>query len=213
MINNSITELLSSQIGPIIKLLLITALIVIYALFIYLFYKFLAKKNLIELNLSQYNKYSSGFLLKFFALIFFIIEYIIILPIVTFFWFTVLSLFLFLLAESLTLEVVILISAALVASVRVTPYFSESLSQDLAKMLPLTLLGFALTKTEFFDISTQLSRIGEIPTLFTTILYYLSFIIIIEIIMRFFDIIRSLTEDKGALKSHTEDNEIDVEKE
>ena len=147
------------QNNPISKLLVLTILIAVYAVFIFYFYKFLAKKNLIELNLSKYNKYEAGTFFKAIAIILYILEFIILLPIITFFWFTVLAILLFLLSEGLSLEIVLLISAALISSVRVTSYINENLSQDLAKMLPFTLLGFALTKPTFFNFSTHLSKL------------------------------------------------------
>jgi hypothetical protein len=207
VITQGLTQFTEFQANPIAKLLLLTALIAVYAIFIFYFYRFLAKKNLIELNLNKYNTYQAGAIFKIIAVIFYIIEYIIILPIITFFWFTVLTILIFLLAEGLELQTVILISAALIASVRVTSYISENLSQDLAKMLPFTLLGVALTRPTFFDFSTHLARIQEIPNLFTSIITYLGFIIIIELIMRFYDLIKAATNESKALKNSEEENE------
>ena len=125
VITQGLTQFTEFQSSPIAKLLLLTALIALYAVFIFYFYRFLAKKNLIELNLNKYNTYQAGTVFKIIAVTFYIIEYIIILPIVTFFWFAVLTILLFLLAEGLDLQTVILISAALIASVRITSYISE----------------------------------------------------------------------------------------
>lgn len=203
VLENITTIFASAQTNPLAKLLFLTILIAVYAIFIFYFYRFLAKKNLIELNLNKYNRYDSGTLFKLLAIILYIIEYIIILPIMTFFWFTVLAILIFLLAEGLPLELVLLISAALIASVRVTAYISENLSQDLAKMLPFTLLGVALTKPTFFDFSNHITRMQEIPGLFSDILTYLVFIIIIEFIMRLFDLAINITHEAKALKEHT----------
>lgn len=191
------------QTNSIAKLLFLTILIAVYAIFIFYFYRFLAKKNIIELNLNKYNKYEAGTVFKILAIVLYIIEYMIILPIMTFFWFTVLAILIFLLAEGLPLELVLLISAALIASVRVTSYISENLSQDLAKMLPFTLLGVALTKPTFFDFTNHIARIQEIPGLFSDILTYLVFIIIIELVMRLYDLTIHITSEAKALKEHT----------
>ena len=100
---------------------------------------------------------------------------------------------------------VLLISAALVASVRVTSFISESLSQDLAKMLPLTLLGVALTNPRFFEFVSHIGRIAEIPLLFNDILYYLVFIIITELAMRLIDLIVHIRKEGEALKTPDEE--------
>ncbi len=100
-----------------------------------------------------------------------------------------------------------LISAALVASVRVTAYISENLSKDLAKMLPFTLLAIAITTAGFFDIETLISRVSEIPSLVSSLPYYLIFIVAIEFIMRIADFTYSIFQP-----SETIEEEITPEK-
>ncbi|MCR4284704.1 MAG: hypothetical protein NUV97_01505 [archaeon] len=192
-----------------ITLLFFTAVIVIYSVFIYYFYTFLAKRNIIEFNLKQYNLYENPILVKFFAVVFYIIEYIVLLPIMTFFWFAVLAILILLLADGLDAGTILLISAALVASVRVASYVSEILSKDLAKMIPFTLLAIAITKHGFFDVSALLSRIGEIPLLFSNLPYYLLFIVAVEMIMRFFEIISEVfnLRKKKILKDDDDEEE------
>jgi hypothetical protein len=161
-----------------------TTVFVIYSIFVYYFYRFLAKKNIFELNLSQYNQYSSPGVVKFFAVLFYFLEYILFLPIIVFFWFGVLAILILMMAEGVETPTILLISAALVASVRVTSYISESLSRDLAKVFPFTIIAVAITQKGFFNVSSFLSRIGEIPSLFSNVIYYLVFIALIEILMR-----------------------------
>jgi hypothetical protein len=176
--------LFSGETNLILTLLFFTAVIVIYSVFVYYFYRFLAKKNIIELNLNQYNQYQSPGIVKAFAALFYILEYIIFLPIMTFVWFAVLAILILLLAEGMDVGTILLISAALVASVRFTAYVSENLSKDLAKMLPFTLIAIAITKPGFFNANALLSRFADIPSLFTNIPYYLIFIIAVELVMR-----------------------------
>ena len=99
------------------------------------------------------------------------------------------------LAQEMDLETILLISAALVASVRITAYISKNLSQELAKLLPLILLGFAITTPNFFNAATILERIVNIPSLFTNIIYYLLFILAIELFMRFATSIEAAFKD------------------
>jgi hypothetical protein len=191
-----ITGLIEGKMNLIFTLFFFTAVIAIYAIFVFYFYKFLAKKNLIELNLGKYNTYENAGLVKFFAAIFYVIEYLIILPIVTFFWFAVLAILLLLLAKNLEVATILIVAASLVASVRATSYVSQNLSQDLAKMLPFTLLGLALTQPGFFSIATLFERTADIPSLFSNIPYYLLFIIFLELIMRSADFISSIFKTK-----------------
>ena len=169
----------------ILKLSFFTVLIVVYSIFVYFFYRFLAKKNIISLNLNQYNRYSNPAVMKFFAALFYIIEYIVLLPVMTFFWFGILAIFLLVLSDGMTTEAVLLVSAALVAAVRATAHISEDLSKDLAKMLPFTLLSISITTAAgFFNATNLTARISEIPILFDHVPYYLLFIVGVELTMR-----------------------------
>jgi len=199
---SGLSAVFNTEVSLTLTLAFFTALIVIYSVFIFYFYRFLAKKNLIELNLSQYNQYSNQASVKFFAALLYILEYIIVLPVLTFFWFTVLSVLILILSEGIPVAIVLLISAALVAAVRITAYINEDLSRDLAKMLPFTLVAIAITKPGFFEIESLMLRIVEIPSLFSNILYYLTIIIVIELIMR-------ITEFFNQGSSDTEEEETD----
>jgi hypothetical protein len=191
-----ITSLLTrGGLSLIFTLAFFTAVLVIYATFVYYFYKFLAKKNIIDINFERYNTAGT----KFLAAIFYIIEYLIILPIVTFFWFAVLAALIIVLAEGIDVSTILIISASLVAAVRVTAYISENLSRDLAKMLPFTLIAIAITKPGFFEIPSLLSRFSEIPSLFANIPYYLLFIVCLELFMRFAEFLSSAFKTRQAL--------------
>jgi hypothetical protein len=189
----TLLDLFKGESALIFTLAFFTTVIVIYSIFVFYFYRFLARKNIIELNLSQYNQYSSPETTKFFAAIFYIIEYIILLPILTFFWFAVLSALILVLAKDIDTSTILLISAALVASVRATSYVSQDLAKDLAKMLPFTLLAIAITTAGFFDIPALIMRVTEIPALFSDVPYYLIFIVAIELVMRSVEFIENTT--------------------
>jgi len=206
-----IRTLFTGEANLMLTLTFFTAVIVIYSVFVFYFYRFLAKKNIIELNLNQYNQYSNPFTIKLFAAIFYIIEYIIILPILTFFWFAILSILILLLSKGLEISTILLISAALVASVRVTAHVSEDLSKDLAKMLPFTLLAIAITTSGFFDINALFSRIQEIPSLFSNIPYYLIFIVAIELIMRVFTFFSDMVQSSNAREETSPTEETQTE--
>jgi len=208
--------MLESFLDPLIKLsesgtnltftlIFFTAIIVLYSVFVFYFYQFLAKKNILELNLGQYNKYANPTVIKFFAVIFYILEYIILLPILTFFWFAFLAILILVLAQGMQASTVLLISTALIASVRATSYVSQTLSKDLAKMVPFTLLTIAITNKGFFQITPLLGRITEIPSLFSDIPYYLLFIVLVELTMRLVDFANNLFSDP----TEDEDDEDD----
>ena len=73
----------------------------------------------------------------------------------------------------------------MVGAVRVTSYYSEDLSKDLAKMLPFALLGVFLVDLTFFSFGSAVDKVILIPHMFKTLMYYLVLIIIIEFVLRF----------------------------
>jgi len=174
-----------------LTLFILVLLIVFYSIFIWKFDKLISKKNIIQLNLNKYNKSEHPFTTKILAAIFYFLEYIIILPFLIFFWFAVFTFFLIFLTEDLELSSILIISATIIAAIRMTSYYKGDLSKDLAKLLPLTLLAISVTKSNFFNIERVLSQITQLPNFFNQILIYLAFIVVLEIVLRFFEFIFS----------------------
>jgi len=172
-------------------LLLFIAGIVIYSIFIFKFYRFLAKKDIFGLNLQQYSKSFLGSFQKFLNIILYAIEYLIIFPLFTFFWFSIIALILMLLAKSQDPTNILLIAVALVASIRVTSYYSEELSKDLAKMFPFALLAVFLIDIAYFSLEGFLTTVRSFPFLWKQMIYYLGFIILLEFVLRIVSLIFS----------------------
>jgi predicted permease len=179
------------------SLIVYTILILMYSVFIWKFYRFLASRDIIQLNLSQYNYSNHPVLEKFAAVGLYALEYLIILPFLVFFWFAILSIFLLVLSESQNTLQILLISAAIIASTRVTSYISEDLSKDLAKILPFTILAAFILGTSFFDPDLVITKISQIPSLFDDILTFVAFIFIIEFVFRLLYSIYQLVTSKN----------------
>jgi hypothetical protein len=199
-----------------VNLLLLIMTVFCYSLFVWKGYKYIARKNLIELNLNQYNTSEHPFLSKALAGIFYLIEYLIISPIVIFISFTLFAAFLILLNESTTIDYLILVSATIIAVIRMTSYLpkkGEELAKDLAKLFPFMLLAVAMLNPDFFDFERILSNFQQIPALLDQILIYLLFIIVLEMIMRMFDFlftllgIEDVEDTKEKVKQEIEEQE------
>ncbi|MBU1111776.1 MAG: hypothetical protein ABIG93_04485 [archaeon] len=157
---------------------------VIYGIFIFKFYRFVAMRDVFHLNLAQYNNAEYPAIRRFLAGIFYIIEYVLLFPLFTFFWFLIMSGLLMFLAKNGDIQNILLVSVALVAAVRATAYYSEDLSKDLAKMLPFALLGVFLVDISFFSFSSSLELVKQMPSFWKTMLYYLGFVIALELVLR-----------------------------
>jgi len=195
--------LLYNQLSPLIgesylQLFTFTIGLSIYAIFVWYFYKSLSKRDLFSINLEKYNlpyiKHKT--LGKVGSVLAYILKYGIVFPIYVFIWFLVLSLFLLVLSEEITVSNILLTSIVVVSTVRVISYFKEDMSSDLAKLMPLALLAIALSNPNFFSSETALSRLSEIPILWSQIVQFLIFSIVLEWILRILHLIKSSTKKK-----------------
>jgi len=195
--------LINSQLSPIIgesylQLFTFTIGLSIYAIFVWYFYKSLSKRDLFSINLEKYNlpyiKHKT--LGKVGCVLAYILKYGIIFPVYVFIWFLVLSLFLLVLSEEITVGNILLTSIVVVSTVRVISYFKEDMSSDLAKLMPLALLAIALSNPNFFSSETALARLSEIPFLWSQIARFLIFSIVLEWILRILHLIKSTGKKK-----------------
>ena len=180
----SIENIIPLKYKPFISLVFYLIFITLYALFIWEFYRFIGKRDIIKLDLNKYNNATHPTVSKILEILLFFIESLIIFPIVIFFWFIVLSLFLLFLSKSQSINQIILIAAGTVGAIRITSYISEDLSKDLAKVLPFTLLAIFLMDPRFFSINDFIIKLLELPLFIKNIFLYLFFVFIIETIMR-----------------------------
>lgn len=157
---------------------------VVYALFVFHFYRFLARKDIFKLDLEKYNTAKSPGMSKFVQLLLYTIKYVLLFPIFAFFWFGILTVMLTFLSRDAVIDNILLVSVAVVSMVRMTSYYSEDLSKDLAKILPFTLLGIFLIDISYFSLSTSYNALLEIPSRFNFLVYYLIFAIMLEFTLR-----------------------------
>ena len=209
---------LPPPLGEFFNLLILVLLVVLYSIFVWKFYRFISTKNFLGLDLNKYNKSEHPFFAKLLAGTLYFLEYIIILPFLIFFWFLIFTFFLIILSTSQEMPQILIISATVISAIRMTAYYKKGLSQEIAKFLPFTLLTIAVLNPNTFSQSQYIERIvnqlTQLPNFFNQITYYLAFIIILEIILRFFDFIFSLfgLEETEGIKKEDNVEEESVEK-
>jgi hypothetical protein len=174
------------------NLFLLVILIVAYSIVIWKFYRFIARKDIFRLNLGKYNKSNHSIFERILAMFLYFIEYIVVIPFIIFFGFAILTFFLILLTEGVEVGTILIISSIVISAVRMTAYYKEDLSRDLAKLLPLNLLAIAMLTQGIFNFERIIGNFSQLPVFFDAVLIYLLFIVILEILLRFFDFIFSL---------------------
>lgn len=185
-------------VGFFFNFLVLVLLVVVYSIFIWKFYKFISKENPLGLDLNKYNTAEHSFMARLLTAVFYFVEYILILPFLIFIVFFIFTFFLIILSSNQDTSQLLVISAVIIAAIRMTAYYKEAVSQEIAKMLPITLLGVSVLNPKSFSdigfIERIISHITVIPALFDQIKYYLLFIIVLEVLLRFFDFLLSLFE-------------------
>lgn len=212
VVYNAIIDALPISVQKFVAFFIIALGIVVYSIFVWKFYRSIAKKNLIKLNLNKYNKSTHPLATKLIAGALYLAEYILILPLLIFLWFTIFTILLIFITEDLSINTLLIISATVIAAIRMTSYYTEDLSKEIAKLIPFTLLATSLLTPKFFSVTRVFSLFSEIPTLFGEIGIYLFFIIILEIVLRGFDFLFSLFDwDESILKKKKDEDDDEDE--
>ena len=156
----------------------------IYAVFIFNFYRFLGRKNIFDLDLDKYQQSRFQFLQVVLQLVFYVIKYLVVFPFVAFAWFVILTALLAFLAKGKPIENILLVAIAVLSAIRVTAYYNEDLSRDLAKMLPFALLGIFIVDVDYFSFPGSIEALREATALWENVAYYLLFVIGLEFVLR-----------------------------
>jgi len=177
-----------SYIGDFVNFVILLMLVFVYAVFVWHVYRFIATKNFLKIDWEKYIGSNNVLGVK----VLYFLEYVIISPFVIFFSFTIFGIFLLIMSQEVEIQTILVTSAIIVASIRMTSYYNEDLSRDLAKVFPFTLLVLSMTIPNFFSVERVIGQLNQVSLFFNNILVYLGFIIALEIILRFFSFIFSL---------------------
>ena len=158
--------------------------IAVYAFFVFKFYRFVASRDMFELDLSKYEESRHQWVRGFLQLVMYGAKYVILFPAFAFFWFAVLTLVLTFLSRGQPFADILLIALATVSAIRVTAYYNEDLSRDLAKILPFAVLAIFLIDASFFKIGESIDVLKEADDNREGIFYYLLFLVGVEFALR-----------------------------
>jgi len=75
-------------------------------------------------------------------------------------------------------------SFAVVIAIRLTAYYSEDLSKDVAKMLPFALLGLFIADPSYFSFAEIAAKINSLPEFLNLCIQFIILIVIVEWILR-----------------------------
>ncbi|MBI2657264.1 hypothetical protein HYX08_01065 [Candidatus Woesearchaeota archaeon] len=146
----------------------------------YVYYKQLARRDLFEIpKLDLKLKFAS-----FIDRTVYFLKYLFIFPLYSFVWFLVFSFLLLLLSKARPIEDILFLGIIVVSATRTAAYVSEKLAEDMAKLLPLTLIAIFLINPESVTLNTIRSSFSTLLPQFPRVAKYLLFTIALEWILR-----------------------------
>lgn len=168
----SIDKIFSGDLSLFTWLFSIIIIIAIYSIVIYKFYRYIARRNCFKTSKREHSK-AIAFLKYFFLF-----------PFIAFLFFMGFSLMLIFLTKDTQILTILYTSFILVVAIRITAYYTEDLSRDVAKMLPFAILAIFLIDSSYFSIGTVTERINTLPEYTNSIIQFLILIIFVEWILR-----------------------------
>ena len=158
--------------------------VAIYAILIFNLYRFMSRRDIFNVDFSKYEESKYPALRKTFHLISYFLKYLLIFPLFAFLWFGILLVMVAFLSKAKEVEDLLMIAMAVLTAVRVTSYYTEDLSRDIAKMLPFALLGIFLIDLRYFDFSSSTDLLNRAGEEWKSIFYYWVFVVILELVLR-----------------------------
>jgi len=168
----SINDIFRGDFSSFVPLLYLAISMAIYAILIWHYYRYIAKRDIFKITSTKYAK-TVAFL-----------KYGFLFPFVAVGFFAGFALMLLFLAKDLDIGTVLSTSFAIIIAIRITAYYNEDLSKDLAKLLPFVLLGVFLVDPSYFRWNDIINKINSLPEFFTTCIQFILIFMIIEWILR-----------------------------
>jgi len=168
----SIEKILSGDLSLFTWLFSVIIMIALYSVIIYHFYRYIARRDCFKPSQRKYSKII-GFL-----------KYTFLFPFIAMLFFIGFSLILIFLTNTIDIAQVLYTAFVLVLAIRITAYYTEELSKDVAKMLPFAILGIFLVDSSYFSIESVTERINTLPDYINLIIQFLLLIILTEWVFR-----------------------------
>ncbi len=196
-------EALFGRFGATVALLSVG--IAVYAAIVGTFYTFLSRRVLYETK-PENRKGISGLIHRFGGAVAVVLKYTFLFPAITFVWFAFISTFLFLLSRTVALETVFVLSISLVAAVRALAYYKQEIAVDLAKLLPLVMLGVLIVDPTLFSRELVESRVLQLAGALPEFAAFVVFVVVLEWFLRVSYFFVTLVKGTPAVETAVEES-------
>ncbi len=199
-----LNEIIKLLFANALQITISAALITLYAVIIWHYYRSMAKRDFFTTKEKE-GKGMLLFIYNFFLKLGTIVQYIVLYPLMSFSFFTIFALLLFLLSKEQPIASILFISAAFISAIRITSYYSEDLSRDLAKMVPLGLLGVFIVDSSFFSLPLLIERVQTIPLFVLSIFSFILYFLLLELALKILYGLKKLFLGKSKKLEETKD--------
>jgi hypothetical protein len=166
-----------------LKIMLATALLFLLVFFTWWLYRIISRRNIFVLfHTSKSKPHPDAW-----DHILYVLKYFFLFPLLTFAGFIVFAFSLFILmkpALAADQQNVLFIAIVVVSTIRVSAYVNENLAEDLAKLIPLSMIAIILTHPNFETIGLSTEQVTGFFMLIPGFLKYLVFTIMLEALLR-----------------------------
>lgn len=173
LLNFTSNQVLNLDFSGLMSVFYLVVLIAIYSIFIWHFYRFISRKNCFKIKERKHPGLIG------------LLKYFFIFPFVAFLFFFGFAMIMLFLTKNLTIEGTLSASFAVIVAIRITAYYNEDLSKDLAKMLPFALLGIFLVDPSYFSFQDVVNKVYSLPEMLSLCVQFIVFIILVEWFLRF----------------------------
>jgi hypothetical protein len=162
---------------------------VIFCIFTYSFHKAVARKFIFEFENRNCKSSKHPRLMQTWCTAVFIFKYLFFAPILLLLWFTTIAVLLFIFTRNVPIETLLILSMAFLSTIRITSYYDEALSRQIALNFPLSLLVVVLIDFAVIDFDLFMTKLYSLPALLPTLAIYFLFTVLLEFILRIYDAI------------------------
>jgi len=157
--------------------------VAVYGVLVFNFYRIMSRRVVFVAAFSQLRS-SEKLRRRVSYYLIYAARYLLVFPILVYVWFWLLVMMVALLYSSKEPDELLLIAMAVLTAIRVTSYYNESLSADIAKILPYGLLGIFLVSFGNFDLDAYVGLLSSIRSESHSAFYYWVFIVAQELVLR-----------------------------
>jgi len=157
--------------------------VAVYGVLVFNFYRVMSRRVVFVITFEKL-KESERLLSRLAYYLIYVVRYVVVFPIMVYIWFWLLVMMVALLHSHKEPAELLLITMAVLTAVRVTSYYNEGLSADIAKILPYGLMGVFLVSFGSFDLDAYIDLLSRIRDESHAAFYYWVFIVIQELVLR-----------------------------